>query len=86
VYKKLKKRKMMKRIPDKYKSTVKQLKEGRHKTIDLTGAGNFSFLVCNIYVEFEDFYIMKFAESISKSKKITSLKLVKNKTTDEGAE
>ena len=30
---------MMKRIPDKYKSTVKQLKDGRHKNIDLTGAG-----------------------------------------------
>ena len=38
-YKKLKRRKTMKRLPDKYKSTVKQLKEGKHKSIDLTGAG-----------------------------------------------
>ena len=76
----------MKRIPDKYKSKIRQLKEGRCKTLDLTGAGNLLINPSNIFLEFEDFYIMKFAESISKSTKLTSVKLVKNKITDEGAE
>ena len=84
MYKKFKRFRTKKRIPDKYQPLVSQLKENRVKNLDLTGAGNYHLHTLLIFIDFDDFWIMKISEMLPNADKMTSLKLVKNKSTDEG--